>query len=140
MSRKRKDRPIFLDKGWQPCQILFCPSKEAWDYALKRMKSTDPYPITTSWACVQRLEHVDGGLTIAVCVNDCVDSLDFGTQMSVLVHEAVHVWQFICKHTGIRKPDWETEAYSIQHITTELIQAYMDTRGPDVEITRTTVD
>jgi hypothetical protein len=49
--------------------------------------------------------------------------------ISTIVHEAVHVWQFICRVIGEDDPGIETEAYSIQHITEMLIDAYCKTQG-----------
>ena len=46
-----------------------------------------------------------------------------------LVHEAVHVWQFICQHIGEQKPGIEMEAYGIEGITRGLIEAYFATQG-----------
>jgi hypothetical protein len=46
--------------------------------------------------------------------------------MSVLVHEAVHVWQFHRDWIGERRPSAEFEAYSIQAISRNLFYAYSE--------------
>ena len=46
---------------------------------------------------------------------------------SSLVHESVHVWQYIRKYIGESKPSKEFEAYAIQNIAETLMQAYADT-------------
>lgn len=43
---------------------------------------------------------------------------------SLLVHEAVHLWQAHCRWLGEDKPGDETEAYAIQKIAGELIKEY----------------
>ena len=43
---------------------------------------------------------------------------------ALLVHEAVHVWQWIKELLGEHEPSKEFEAYSIQSISQELIAAY----------------
>lgn len=41
-----------------------------------------------------------------------------------IVHEAVHVWQFIKDHVGEDAPSREFEAYSIAFIATTLFKEY----------------
>lgn len=72
-------------------------------------------------ACVHIMQTVKN--TCIVCLS--VLESDSGiTIAGRLVHEAVHVWQsykqYICEHT----PSMEFEAYSIQKIAVELMQAY----------------
>jgi|ERR1700731_3502384 len=43
---------------------------------------------------------------------------------SVLVHEAVHIFQAVRSFLGETMPSSEFEAYSIQHIAQELMQSY----------------
>ena len=45
---------------------------------------------------------------------------------AILAHEAVHIWQLIRREIGEDKPGDEGEAYAVQHITQELLQAYAD--------------
>jgi hypothetical protein len=45
---------------------------------------------------------------------------------ALLVHEAVHVWQWVKEILGEHEPSKEFEAYSIQSISQELIEAYHD--------------
>jgi hypothetical protein len=43
---------------------------------------------------------------------------------ALLVHEAVHIWQAYRKSIGEDEPASEQEAYSIQHISQELMSAF----------------
>lgn len=43
---------------------------------------------------------------------------------ALLVHEAVHIWQSVKECLGEKEPSREFEAYSIQHISQELMEAY----------------
>ena len=43
---------------------------------------------------------------------------------SLLVHEAVHIWQRYCQYIGEHSPSDEFEAYSVQAISQELMNAY----------------
>lgn len=40
----KKDNLFWLDSGWQPVGIAFCPSKEAWIRARKRYRLDAEYP------------------------------------------------------------------------------------------------
>lgn len=53
-----------------------------------------------------------------------LDPIDIAT---VLVHEAVHVFQQHCKNIGEDNPSEEFEAYSIQQISQQLMLAYRKT-------------
>lgn len=45
---------------------------------------------------------------------------------SMLAHEGVHIWQKIKISIGEREPSDEFEAYAIQNITYNLVEAYYD--------------
>jgi hypothetical protein len=39
------DKVIWIDQGWQPVFIGWCPSKKAWDREMRKFGVTDePYP------------------------------------------------------------------------------------------------
>lgn len=46
----------------------------------------------------------------------------------LLIHEAVHIWQHICKDLNEHHPSSEFEAYSIQMISQCLIAAYLNNK------------
>lgn len=55
----------------------------------------------------------------------------------VLVHEAVHIWQWWMRYIGERDPSEEFEAYSIQGIAERLMEAYVElTTNPSTEARR----
>jgi hypothetical protein len=86
---------------------------------MKRLNGTAPYPEVpnagghTQWL----VNDKSGEAVILVCIH------------SGAVHEAVHVWQFLCDHIGEKAPGIEMEAYGIENISRGLINAYTSTRG-----------
>ncbi len=65
----------------------------------------------------------DIGLCAIVCIKASKSWTTAGLH-GLIVHEAVHIWQFVCKELGERNPGPEFEAYSIQAISQNLISAY----------------
>lgn len=54
-----------------------------------------------------------------------------GVQIAaLLVHEAMHIWRRIREDVGEWQPSREFEAYAMQCISQELMQAYADTLKP----------
>lgn len=76
-------------------------------------------------ATVHFFTNPAGNLCAVVClrVREGVEGLQIA---SLLVHEAVHVWQEFREHIGERNPSREFEAYSIQAIAQRLLYAYAD--------------
>jgi hypothetical protein len=76
-------------------------------------------------ATVHYFDHRDGGLACVVAIRpkDGVTGIQIA---SLLVHEAVHIWQQFRAHIGEGSPSSEFEAYSIQSIAQELMVAYAD--------------
>lgn len=53
-----------------------------------------------------------------------------GVQIAaLLVHEAVHIWQAICRQIGEHAPSSEFAAYSLQQISGQLMTRYAELRG-----------
>jgi hypothetical protein len=105
----------------------FVPSEKAWRAEMRRLKASDEYP--SSDARTVAFEKA-GALRIYVTLAERLDGKDPLGIVCLLVHEAVHVFQEMCAHTGDTNPSRETEAYAIQRISAELINAYSTTRLP----------
>lgn len=128
----KADRVVWLEQGWQPVAIGFCPSEKAWDREIRRLNGTQPWPESANMGGHTLLGENDktGCSTILVCVGNGAerDALDV---ILTLLHEAVHVWQFVCQTIGEHNPGIEMEAYGIEGITRGLIEAYCATQGKD---------
>lgn len=96
-------------------------TEKAFKAVLRRHKIYDSsYMPTGALACCTIYE--EQGIAI-VCLKE---ELPLTTEeiYSLLVHEAVHLWQAHCRWLGEDKPGEETEAYAIQKIAGELIKEY----------------
>lgn len=124
-------RVLWLDQGWQPSYIGFCPSKRAWKREMKRLGVKDAeYPQAPGNTSTYESK---GKSCIIVSLNEKAAEVRGATEIQVaglLCHEAVHVWQFVKKHMGVfGDVDWETEAYSVQAIFQNLYRAHSDVKA-----------
>ena len=106
--------------------LCLCLSDAEYQAALKDIEA----PFTAAWisdqahATVHVFENDDGAsIACIVCMGDNGDAepVDIAT---ILVHEAVHIWQIWCRHYGEDNPGDEQEAYAIQLIANELMSEY----------------
>lgn len=75
---------------------------------------------TVHWA-----DHPSGGIVCIVAIRPKPTTT--GIQIaSLLVHEAVHIFQKYCDHIGEDSPSSEFEAYSIQRIAQSLMESYAE--------------
>lgn len=118
-------RTQWFDAGWFPYRYAFCPNAKAWAETTKRHPDRPRYP--ESAGCTSMYRDTENKMSCAV-----VTVLDREPQAAValLAHEAMHVWQDICETLGENRPSSELEAYAIQNILTNLMNAYQKTRGP----------
>lgn len=72
----------------------------------------------------------DGALCALVCLRITPERKPIEIA-GLLVHEAVHVWQEYADRIGEHHPGREQEAYAVQAIAQELMQAYADSLGDD---------
>lgn len=108
-----------------PYLAMVCSEKEF----KKRVRSLTGRPTDLPWmqendfACVNIFTSDNGDLAVIVSIPLRPKDEDF-TVMTVLVHEAAHVWQAWCKHVGEDSPGEEVEAYAIQNIFRWLAEEY----------------
>lgn len=121
----KKDRVVWCRQGWFPVPYGFVPSEKAWRAEMRGLKCHEQYP--ASDARTTSFEKA-GNLRLYVTLNERLDSRNPVGIVGLLVHEAVHVWQGMCEHCGEDRAGKETEAYAIQLISSELIEAYSSTR------------
>jgi hypothetical protein len=109
-----------------PVYYCLCLDEESFTKELIRLKvPVNQHPqfllkyadATTHW-----LETSEGRLCALVTLNTTVD-IDKLQKLSLIVHEAVHIWQETKIVIGETNPSKEFEAYSIQAIAQNLMFA-----------------
>lgn len=97
---------------------------------MKRLNAAIPYPdVPNAGGHTQWIANATTGeALILVCIHSGAER-DALEVIMTIVHEAVHVWQFLCEHIGEKAPGIEMEAYGVESISRGLIEAYTSTRG-----------
>lgn len=118
---------IWCNRGWQPVEFGFCPSKGAWKREMRKMGySPESYPDTA--ACATTFTK-NGKKKVIITVRDGAEKTHTLIEVvGLLVHEGVHVWQEIKQSMGEGSPSIEFEAYSVQAIAQELMAAFKASR------------
>jgi len=141
-----RDEVYWCPRIWYWPYYGFCPSERAWYKEMRNTQSwieSDGHAAIHPWpnpkeAKVTRLrlvEHEEGAppidkLVLLVTVADHLDQKPIDTVCGVMVHEAAHVFRYLCKEIGERKPSAEFVSYTLQTITQQLFKGYLLTRRP----------
>ena len=114
-----------------PYSYALCTSEKKFKKELKRLglpKSNWPDFLTSTHvnATVHFFDETEShGQCCIVCLGDTKEHTKIQVY-SLLVHEAVHIWQAIRDSIGERYPASEQEAYAIQRIVQSLMYAYKE--------------
>lgn len=109
-----------------PYDYTLCTKEKQFDKVMKRLKvpkvSRPGFMAAGADACVWFLTSDRFNIAV-VCMGD-TEGKSMPQIHAMLVHEAVHIWQKICKTVGERRPSSEFEAYSVQMISQRLMELY----------------
>lgn len=111
-----------------PVHIALCTDEKSFHKELKRLGlPREPY-ICGEYAnaTTSKYEHKPTGKLCAIVTIKPQKHWHRAGIDALLVHEAVHIWQWIKEILGEHDPSKEFEAYSIQAISQYLIEAYHD--------------
>ena len=112
-----------------PIRYCRCTSERAFYRELDRLKmprSENPYFVKSENHAVTHHFECNNGKVAIVCINPAKRHSPIQVA-ALLVHEAVHIWQKCRDTIGEDNPSHEFEAYSIQWIAQELMEAYANT-------------
>ena len=111
-----------------PVKYSLCTTEKLFHKELRRLgcpRNTWPKFTSNDWsgAAAHSFVSDSGKISVIVCIRP--RSEHTGIQIaSLLVHEAVHIWQEIRAVIGEKEPSSEFEAYSIQMISQNLMEQY----------------
>jgi hypothetical protein len=113
-----------------PYDFCLCTTDKQYQREMDRLKlpkkDRTPFLMAGSNATLHTWDNTSGGRPLAmVCIGDRKGKTLMQTY-AVLVHEAVHLWQFTKERMGEDKPSPEFEAYAVQAISQRLFYAYDD--------------
>lgn len=119
LDRRLIDNPFYLG---------LCRNEKDFHAALKRLKvPRDKWPAFLGSARANATAHYfrnpEGKVMAIICIGSARGRTKLETY-AILVHEAVHVWQWIRDDIGEKEPSNEFEAYSIQRLALTLMAAY----------------
>lgn len=99
----------------------------AWAKRLKILGVTEFVSNDANGCCHYFENDKTGATLVAVCLDpEKLEGLDSIKIASLIVHEATHVYQECMEFIGEKDPGREFEAYSIQHISEQLMRAYVE--------------
>lgn len=137
LSKRKAAGLEWLDRNLlisQYCYAL-CLSEESFHAELKRLgvpERTWPEFLKTTHAhaTTHFFENLDDSANCAIVTMHPVTDKEIEQVYALLVHEAVHIWQYSKEVIGEDHPGKETEAYAIQHIAQSLMFSYKEQTAP----------
>jgi hypothetical protein len=111
--------------GWVQYAICLSPTEYAREMRRLNVKQPTPFLIEGKPATTHFFSPKDDDSNrvaiVCLCPPKDMDSIGVAT---LLVHEAVHIWQEEREMMGEESPGHEIEAYAIQRISSNLLRAY----------------
>lgn len=113
--------------GWVQYALCLDPTEYAKEMKRLNVERPTPFLIEGKPATTHFLypKDEDNKCVAIVCLKPETD-MDAIAIATLLVHEAVHIWQEECEMMGEDSPGREIEAYAIQRISSNLLRAYRD--------------
>jgi len=122
-------------RHWLPSFMKYTliTSEEEWLAEMRRLDIKDPelWIPKTAGACTHEFEGDKGQDDFCIVTMRYDGTLSYNEYVAMLVHEAVHVFQKICKVIGEKYPSIEFEAYGVQTIAMDLMYHFAEKHYPD---------
>jgi hypothetical protein len=125
-----KAKDLFLPRALIVGHYLALCTKEKYFHAIldyiEAPKEGRPQWISDGAHATTHAVDYDGKTLCLVCMEPAPPTVTNIQVAGLLVHEVVHVWQTYCKDINEANPSKEFEAYSIQMIAQNLMEAYVE--------------
>ena len=110
----------------KPPRIWLCEDRAAFRRGCIRLDLNEVPEFPSNKAATTWLMHDKrGDLVCLVCLSpEKIKKYSKVEICGLLVHEAVHVWQGWAEHIGEEHPGAEQEAYAVQWVSVQLINAW----------------
>lgn len=118
---------LWIDRTFQPPApyVALVKSEAELRAALRDMKHERHLAWTDTPGKTWPFTNAQGSLVCIVAIDASKEpDLTRHEINGLIVHEAVHVWQFWCDEIGETQPGAEQEAYAVQFIAGKLMTAY----------------
>lgn len=124
MSKKNNDL-VYFNMAMLPIKLGMAKTEKAYLKEIKRLNVKDASEfIPRGKSAVVHYFTRDGQVTAIMCINLKVNLMKCQI-ISLLIHEAVHVWQECKEIMGVKLIDGEVEAYAIQWISQQFLNEYL---------------
>lgn len=109
-----------------PLEVGLCKSEREYKRELKKLKltSTDTWLSLGAIATVHSFRNTVTNRRVALVCIDGSKKYNPRDLHETMTHEAVHLWQEIRQAIHEHEPSSEFEAYAIENLTKQLIDAY----------------
>lgn len=127
--KKKAKGPSWLNRELHPPgpYMCLCLTQQDMDEAMKNLGIVERIEFVNKGkgATVHLIRDPRGNRVAIVCLR-----IEFGhtevQRLAMLVHEAVHVWQYHCEGIGEDSPSDEFMAYGVQWISQQLFVSYFE--------------
>lgn len=128
-----KPRAVYVDLGFLLANVAYVPTRKVWDAEVKRLDlGGSVYPHDrdgfTSDAYCTHWTSDDAYPTILITLADKVDRLPMTRVFALITHECMHAWRYIRQHIGEAEPSLEFEAYAMQRLVQDIVEAHQKYR------------
>lgn len=121
----------WCNPGHFPFSYGYCASKKDWKRLMRHLNAKEPYPSDKDSDARMTTLQSKHGITMIVSFSEHAHDFDPITITGLIVHECIHIWQELQQFIGETDPGWEMEAYTVQAIYCEMLNAMLR-RHPDL--------
>lgn len=121
-------KTVWIHHGPFPGWSAFAPNEAAWKKLMVKLDAKDePYP--TKDASVTTFFDTPEGRVMVLTVGDHLNGKRDKLRLTALIaHEVQHLWQGIKENMGEHQASSECEAYTVQWLLTQALEAFEATR------------